>query len=118
MFAINETTRKPTNLVTKTLTDRLLTSSVELEAPAVARQLAAGAASADTALTVGCARLSMRATGADIRYAVGSSAQTSSATSHFIAAGERLYITLPTTPHIAVIRNAAIDGVLEVSELV
>lgn len=87
--------------------------------PGVARQLAAGATSANVALTVGVARISMHARGADIRYSVGSAAQTAGATSHFIAAGERLDIDVPAaTPNIAAIRAGATDGTLEITELV
>lgn len=85
--------------------------------PSVARQLSAGATSTNTALTVGVMRVSIYARGADIRYAVGSTAQTASVTSHFIATGERLDIDVPTTPNIAVIRAGATDGTLEVTEL-
>jgi hypothetical protein len=85
--------------------------------PAVARQLAAGSASANTALTSTCRRISVRAVGADIRYAIGSASQTASATSHFIANGERLDLAVPATPNIAVIRNASTSGTLELTEL-
>ena len=85
--------------------------------PGVARQITVDGTSANTALTATCRRLSMRAVGADMRYAVGSSSQTATASSHFIAVGERLDIALPATPNIAVIRNASTDGVLEVTEL-
>ena len=92
--------------------------SVEpLGIPGVARQLAAGAASANTVLTVGVGRISIHARGADIRYTVGAAAQTASATSHFIAAGERLDIDVPATPNIAVIRSGSTDGTLELTEL-
>jgi hypothetical protein len=83
----------------------------------VARQLAAGAASANTVLTSTARRMSVFARLADVRYSIGSASQTASATSHFIAMGERLDIELPATPNIAVIRAGAVDGVLEVSEL-
>lgn len=83
----------------------------------VARQLSATATSSNTALTTTCTRLSMRAVGADIRYKIGSAAQTADNTSHFIANGERLDLGLPTTPNIAVIRNASTDGTLEITEL-
>jgi hypothetical protein len=59
----------------------------------------------------------MHARGADIRYAVGTGAQTASAASHFIAAGERLDIDVPANAQIAAIRAGAIDGTLELSEL-
>lgn len=89
-----------------------------LGVPAVARQLVAGSASANTALTSTCRRISVRAVGADIRYAIGSSAQTASAASHFIANGERLDLAVPATPNIAVIRNASTSGTLELTELI
>ena len=88
-----------------------------LGVPGVARQLTAGSASANTALTAGVSRISMRAVGADIRYRVGPASQTATATSHFIANGERLDIAVPQTANIAVIRNASTDGTLEVTEL-
>jgi hypothetical protein len=82
-----------------------------------AYQLAATATSTNTQLTSSCKRLTMRAVGADIRYQVGSAAQTATAESHFIANGERLDIGLPSTPHIAILRNASTNGTLEVTEL-
>jgi hypothetical protein len=85
--------------------------------PGVARQLAAGASSANTALTSTCRRISMRAVGADIRYAIGSSSQTASATSHLIGIGERLDVAVPATPNIAVIRGGTTNGTLELTEL-
>lgn len=84
----------------------------------VARQLAAGAASANTALTTTARRISIHANGAAIRYAIGTGAQTASATSHYIASGERLDLDVPASAQIAVIRAGGTDGVLEVSELV
>jgi hypothetical protein len=88
-----------------------------LGVPAVARQLAAGSSSANTALTSTCRRISIKAIGADIRYAIGSSSQTASATSHFIGNGERLDLAVPSTPNIAVIRNGSTSGTLELTEL-
>lgn len=84
----------------------------------LARQLAAGAASANTPLTASCRRISMHARGADIRYSIGSSAQTASSTSHYIASGERLDMDVPANAQIAVIRAGSTDGTLELSELV
>ena len=86
--------------------------------PGVARQLAAGATSANTALTAGVFRISMRAEGADIRFSIGQGAQTANATtSHFIADNERLDFAVTSGANIAVIRDAATDGVLELTEL-
>ena len=54
----------------------------------------------------------------DIRYSIGTTAQTASAsTSHFIANGERLDMGLPLGAQIAVIRAAGVSGTLELSEL-
>lgn len=89
-----------------------------LSVPGVARQLAAGSATANTALTSTCRRISIVARGADIRYMIGSSSQTANAsTSHWIGQGERLDIDVPATPNIAVIRAATVDGTLEMTEL-
>lgn len=88
-----------------------------LGVPGTARQLTAGAASANTALTSTVGRISIYARGADMRYRVGPAAQIASATSHFIGAGERLDINVPATPNIAVIRAGSTDGTLEVTEL-
>lgn len=89
--------------------------------PSVARQLAATTTSANTVLTSNVTRLSIRARGCDIRYAVGVGAQTANAsTSHFIANGERLDIAVPPGANIAVIREigATVNGSLAVTELV
>jgi hypothetical protein len=88
-----------------------------LAAIGVARQLAAGAASANTALTTTCRRISIHARAADIRFAIGASAQTASSTSHFIASGERLDLDVAANSQIAVIRAGSTDGTLELSEL-
>lgn len=86
--------------------------------PGLPRQLAAGAASANTALTTTCRRLTMHANGAAIRFMIGTGAQVASATSHYIGSGERLDWAVPANAQIAVIRAGATDGVLEISELV
>jgi hypothetical protein len=86
--------------------------------PSVARQLTAGAASANTVLTATCRRISMRARGADIRYSIGTTAQTATATGHFIANGERLDVSVPEGANIAVLRDGSADGTLLVTELV
>jgi hypothetical protein len=95
------------------------TQNVEiLGFPGIAHQLTAGASSSSFALTPGVFRISMRAVGADIRFAIGQGTQTASATaSHFIADGERLDFAITNGANIAVIRDATTDGVLEVTEL-
>jgi hypothetical protein len=86
--------------------------------PSVARQLAAGATSANTTLTANITRISMRAVSADIRFSIGGAAQTATSTSHFIAQDERLDFAVPLGANIAIIRNASTSGTLEVTELV
>ena len=88
-----------------------------LGVPGLARQLTATNTSANTALSANVYRISMRAVGADIRYQVGSGAQTATSSSHFIANGERLDVALPQGGNIAVLRNGTTDGTLEVTEL-
>jgi hypothetical protein len=85
--------------------------------PAVARQLAAGATSASTALTSTCRRISIRATGASIRYRIGTGTQIAGGTSHLIAQDERLDLAVPADAQIGIIRAASTDGVLELTEL-
>lgn len=93
-------------------------SGVEpLGQPGVARQLAFTSASANTALTSTCRRISILARTSDARFLIGSSSQTASSTSHYIAAGERMELVVPATPNIAVIRAGTVDGTLEVMEL-
>ena len=88
-----------------------------LSVPGLAKQLSAGASSTNQVLTATVVRVSIYASGADIRYSVGATAQTAVSTSHFIAAGERLDIGVPLNANIAAIRNASVSGVLEISEL-
>ena len=83
----------------------------------LARQLTAGSASANTALTAGVFRISMRAVGADIRFSIGTGSQTATSSSHFIANGERLDFAVPPGANIAVLRNGTTNGTLEVTEL-
>ena len=82
----------------------------------VARQLIAGSASANTALTSD--RISMRAVGADIRFSIGTGTQTAHGNdSHFIANGERLDFAVPNSANIAIIRDGTVTGTLELTEL-
>lgn len=101
--------------------DTSIGANVEpLGVPTVSRQLAAGAASANTALTATCRRVSLKARTSDARFAIGVGAQTANATtSHFIEAGERLDFSVPAGAQIAVIRDAlaAVDGTVCVTEL-
>ena len=83
----------------------------------LARQLAAGSTTSNTALTAGVFRISMRAVGADIRFSIGTGTQTATTSSHFIANGERLDFAVPGAANIAVLRNGTTNGTLEVTEL-
>jgi len=85
----------------------------------LARQLAAGASSANTVLSANTTKITIRAVTAAIRYVIGVNAtQTANAsTSHFIAQNERLTLDISRNSNIAVIRDASTDGVLELSEL-
>lgn len=89
-----------------------------LGVPTVARQLTAGVASTNTVLTSSCRRISIMPIGGNIRYSIGSVAQTANATtSHFIKDGERLEFALPATPNLAIIRTGGVDVPVEISEL-
>jgi hypothetical protein len=104
-----------------------------LRKPGVARQLAAGSSSANTALTTTCERISIHCVSQACRYAIGTGAQTANAsTSHFIKNGERIELDVPQhieysagstygnllASNIAVIRDGSTDGVLELTEFV
>ena len=87
--------------------------------PSTARQLTAGSASSNTALTSTTQRISMRAVGADIRFSIGVGTQTANGnTSNFIANGERLDFAVPVGANIAVIRDGTVNGTLELTELI
>ena len=85
--------------------------------PLRAIQLAAGASSASAAITeYGWVGLSIRATGANVRY--NFNAPANATTSHYIGQNERIFITTPygagdTT--INAIRDASTDGALEIT---
>ena len=117
-----------TDSVSQAIRDRLPSALVAnagrlnvetLGVPGTSRQLTAGSSSANVALSANVYRISIYARNADIRYAIGSGAQSAGGSSHFIAAGERLDLALPaTSPNIAVIRaGGSTDGILEITEL-
>ena len=88
--------------------------------PTIARQLAVTTTSSSVELTATCRRVSIKARGTDIRYAVGVGAQTANAsTSHFLESGERLDIAVPAGATIAAIRESAstTNGSLAITEL-
>jgi len=104
--AVSDTNRLPTEV---------------LGQPSVARQLAVTATSASQTLTTTCRRISIRARGCDMRYVVGTGAQTANATtSHFIGQDERLDIAVPANAVIAAIRESAatVNGSLAITELI
>ena len=90
-----------------------------LGVPSTARQLTAGSASSNTALTPTVQRISIRAVGADIRFSIGVGTQTANGnTSNFIANGERLDFAVPLGANIAIIRDGTVNGTLELTELI
>lgn len=91
-------------------------STNQLGQALVARQLTVSSTSTNTVLSTAARKITMYAT-ADTRFSIGSSPQTASPTSHFIAAGERLDLSLPITPNIAVILASGGAGTLELSEI-
>lgn len=111
----NDVTRRNVDIQDGTWAEKI--AAEPLGIPTVARQLSAGASSANTALTSTCRRISIIAVDAAIRYSVGSASQTATATSHYVAEGERVDLRLPSSPNIAVIRAGGIDGVVELTEL-
>ncbi len=99
-----------------------LTKNVEiLGVPGVARQLTTTDAAQNEQLTSGVKRISMRAITKDARFLIqtASTPAANNATSHFIAAGERLDFAVPDAGYICYIRDSAADanGKLEVTEL-
>lgn len=83
--------------------------------PLVSHSQATGAASAVVTLSAGCRRITMRAVGAAARFVIGPT-PTAVATSHFIAADERLDFAVRAGDQIAVRQDSA-PGTLEISEL-
>jgi len=85
-----------------------------------ARKIPSSTISTRVTLAAGCKRISIRARGCDIRYAVGDGTVTANAsTSHFIAQDERLDIAVSSGASIAAVREslAVVDGILEITEL-
>lgn len=86
--------------------------------PTVARVINITTGTTNTALTSGIKRISIRASGTNAFYAVGSGSQTATLSGHFIANGERLDVGVPSSaPNIAVICVSGNSGVLYLSEL-
>ena len=93
-----------------------------LSTPGIARQLTVSTVSANKALTAGITRVSICARGADMRFAIGNTAQTATVTdgvgtSHYLVNGERLEFKVSgfATPNIAAITLSGV-GTLEISE--
>jgi hypothetical protein len=84
--------------------------------PLKAHTVTTSAASKPVALTPGTRRLTMRALTASARYAIGPAPQVASATSHYIAADERLDIAIRVDDVLAVIQGSG-AGTIEISEM-
>ena len=82
-----------------------------------ARKLSVTSTTSNTALSQHISRISMRAVGANIRYSIGTTAQTADNNSHFIANGERLDLAVPPGANIAVYCETGTNGTLEITEL-
>jgi hypothetical protein len=81
------------------------------------RTIAVGAASVNLALTSTCRYISIiTGAGTHIHYSIGTTAQTATATSHYLKAGERLFLAVPPNANIAAIQGSA-SGTLFISEL-
>lgn len=85
----------------------------ELLAPSVSRQRTATSASASVALTTTCRKVRLHARGDAVRYSLNAAA---TATSHYLAAGESLVISVPASTVIHAIRGGAVDSNLEITE--
>lgn len=97
------------------------TTSRRLLAQSTGRALTTTNTSANTALTAGISGVSIYARNSDAYYSIGNTSQTASATTGYIAQGERLDLdcSIYATPNIAVIFGpSASAAILMVTELV
>ena len=82
-----------------------------------ARQLSYGATTANLALTTTCRFITMIAAGGThVHYQIGVGAQTATATSHYLAVGQRMTLAVPPNANIAALQGSA-AGTLYISEL-
>lgn len=82
-----------------------------------ARQIAIGAASVNLALTSTCRFVSLiTGAGTHIHFSIGTGTQTATTSSHYLKAGERIYVAVPFGANIAAIQGSA-AGTLFISEL-
>lgn len=91
--------------------------------PSVARVGATSSAAAVRVgpFTTGCKVISLYCRTAALRFQTGGVSVAATGVSHYIAIGERMVISLGAVDdvhtHISVIRDGALDGTLEISEL-
>lgn len=100
------------------VTDRYRDKVEILGQPGVARRIAASTTSASVALTPTVSRVSLVAVGAPIRFVISTGSPTATATSHLILTNERLDLQVPNKARVAAIRDGAVDGTLEIMELI
>jgi hypothetical protein len=89
--------------------------------PTVARNTASTTASTNIVLTASVRRIAIYARTADIRFKLGTGAQTANAaTDHYLPKATRVVFAVPTNANIAVIREAleTVNGLVEITELV
>lgn len=99
------------------VSDRFRDQVEPLGEPGAARRITASTTSASVALTPTVTRVSIVAVNAPIRFVISTGTPTATATSHLILATERLDLKVPTGSRVAAIREGAVDGTLEIMEL-
>ena len=104
-------------MTTSSLTQTFIDKVEPLGRVGTSRKLTVTSSTSNTALTGNISRISMRAVGANIRYSIGTTAQTADTNSHFIANGERLDLAVPPGANIAVWCEVGTNGTLEITEL-
>ena len=89
--------------------------------PTVARSVASTTVSTNIALTGSVRRIAIYARTSDIRFKLGTDAQTANAaTDHYLPKNTRVVFAVPANANIAVIREAleSVNGLVEITELV
>lgn len=89
--------------------------------PTVARSVVSSSASTNTVLTASVKRIAIYARTVDIRFKIGTGAQTANAnTDHYLPKATRVVFAVPSNANIAIIRESmeTVNGLVEITELV
>lgn len=89
--------------------------------PTVARSVVSSSVSTNTALTASVKRIAIYARTVDIRFKIGTGAQTANAnTDHYLPKATRVVFAVPLNANIAIVRDSleTVNGLVEISELV